>query len=84
MRTPIRAVVIVLMVMASLWGAVGSIRWAKRHPTGAELLASAMILVLGIAGPVVHPPQQGIEEAREDKGKKGSESGDPPVGGSES
>lgn len=58
--------------------AVGSIRWAKRHPMGAELLASAMILVLGMAGPVVHPPQQGIEEAREDKGKKGAESGDPP------
>ncbi len=80
MRTVIRALVIVLMVMVTLWGAVGSVRWAKRHPTGAQFLASAMILVLGIAGPVVHPPQQGVEEAREDKGKKGSESGDPPGG----
>jgi hypothetical protein len=36
-----------------------------------------MILVLGIGVPIVNPPRQGIEEAREDKGKKGSESGDP-------
>jgi hypothetical protein len=70
-----RAVVIVLMVMLTLWGAIGSIRWAKRHSTGAQLLASAMILVLGIGVPVVSPPQQGVEEAREDKGKKGAESG---------
>jgi hypothetical protein len=77
MRAPIRAVVIVLVVTVALLAAVGSIRWAKRQSTGAQLLASAMILVLGIGAPIVHPPQQGIEEAREDKGKKGSESGDP-------
>jgi hypothetical protein len=38
-----------------------------------------MIMVLGVGVPIVNPPQQGIEEAREDKGKKGAESGDPPV-----
>jgi len=79
MRAPIRAIVIVLVVTVALLAAVGSIRWAKRHSTGAQLLASAMILVLGIGVPIVNPPQQGVEEAREDKGKKGSESGDPPV-----
>ena len=79
MRVPIRVVVIVLVVTVALLAAMGSIRWAKRHSTGAQLLASAMILVLGIGAPVVDPPQQGIEEAREDKGKKGSESGDPPT-----
>ena len=79
MRAPIRVVVIVLVVTVALLAAMGSIRWAKRHSTGAQLLASAMILVLGISAPVVNPPQQGIEEAREDKGKKGSESGDPPT-----
>ena len=80
-RAPIRAVVIVLTVMVALWGGVGGIRWAKRHSTGAQLLASAMILVLGFGGPpIVNPPQQGVEEAREDKGKKGAESGDPPNG----
>jgi ABC-type amino acid transport system permease subunit len=79
MRVPIRAIAIVLAVIVTLFVAVGSVRWAKRYSTGAQLLASAMILVLGIGGPIVNPPQQGIEEAREDKGKKGSESGDPPA-----
>ena len=79
MRVPIRVVAIVLVVTVALLAAVGSIRWAKRHSTGAQLLAGAMILVLGIGVPIVNPPQQGIEEAREDKGKKGSESGDPPA-----
>jgi hypothetical protein len=69
----------VLAVAVALLLGVGSVRWAKRQAVGAQLLASAMLLVLGLTGPVVHPPQQGIEEAREDKGKKGSESGDPPV-----
>lgn len=79
MRAPIRAAVIVLVVTVALLAAVGSIRWAKRHSTGAQFLASALILVLGIGVPIVHLPQQGVEEAREDKGKKGSESGDPPA-----
>jgi ABC-type amino acid transport system permease subunit len=79
MRVPIRAIAIVFAVIVTLFVAVGSVRWAKRSSTGAQLLASAMILVLGIGGPIVNPPQQGIEEAREDKGKKGSESGDPPA-----
>jgi ABC-type amino acid transport system permease subunit len=79
MRALIRAVVIVLVVAVMLWAAVGSVRWAKRQSTGTQLLASAMILVLGIGVPIVNPPQQGIEEAREDKAKKGSESGDPPA-----
>jgi hypothetical protein len=79
MRFPIRAIAIVLVVIVTLFMAIGSVRWAKRHSTGAQLLAGAMILVLGIGVPIVNPPQQGIEEAREDKGKKGSESGDPPT-----
>jgi ABC-type amino acid transport system permease subunit len=74
-RASLRAIAIILTVLA----AVGSIRWAKRHSTGAQLLASAMIMVLGVGVPIVNPPQQGIEEAREDKDKKGSESGDPPA-----
>jgi len=79
MRVPIRAIAIVLLISVSLLGAVGSIRWAKRHSTGAQFLASAMLLVLGMAAPIVNPPQQCIEEAREHKDKKGSESGDPPA-----
>jgi hypothetical protein len=79
MRALIRAVVIVLVISISLWAAVGSVRWAKRQSTGAQVLASAMLLVLGWGAPIVKPPQQTMEEAREDKGKKGSESGDPPA-----
>jgi hypothetical protein len=83
MRASIRAAVIVLVVTAvvtvALLGAVGSIRWAKRQSTGTQLLASAMLLVFGFGAPVVHPPQQGIEAAREDKGSKGAESGAPPA-----
>ncbi len=78
MRAAIRAVVISLIVVATIFLAVGSIRTVKRHPVGAQFLASAMLLVLGLTAPIPDPPQQGIEEAREDKGKKGSESGDPP------
>jgi hypothetical protein len=78
MRAAVRAIVIVLVAVASIWAAVGSVRWAKRQSTGAQLLASAMLLVLGIGAPVVNPPQQGIEEAREDKDQKGAQSGDPP------
>jgi hypothetical protein len=77
-RASLRAIAIVLAIIIAVLGAVGSIRWAKRHPTGAQFLASAMIMVLGVGVPIVNPPQQGIEEAREDKGKKGAESGDPP------
>ena len=79
MRDAIRAVVILVVIAVTLWAGVGSIRWAKRNSTGAQVLASAMLLVLGMGAPVVHPPQQGVEEARQDKGKKGSESGDPPA-----
>jgi ABC-type amino acid transport system permease subunit len=78
-RASLRAIVIVLALTITVLTAVGGIRWAKRHSTGAQLLASAMIMVLGVGVPIVNPPQQGMEEAREDKGKKGSESGDPPA-----
>jgi hypothetical protein len=79
MQAVVRAIVIVVGVLIVVWGAVNSIRWAKRSPRGAQFLASGMMLVLGLTAPIVNPPQQGIEEAREDKDKKGGESGDPPV-----
>ena len=68
----------VLVVALIILAAVGSVRWGKRHSTGAQLLAGAMLLILGITMPIIKRPQQGVEEAREDKGKKGAESGDPP------
>jgi len=54
--------------------AVGAVRWAKRGSSGTEFVASAMMLVLGMFGPAVQPPEQGMEQSREDKRKKGSES----------
>ena len=79
MRDTLRSIAIVFACILVVSAAVGAVRWAKRHSTGAQILASAMLLVLGIGIPVINPPQQGIEEAREDKGKKGAESGDPPT-----
>jgi hypothetical protein len=79
MRAAIRAIAVVVLIAVAVFAATGSIRWAKRHSTGAQLAAGALLLVLGIAAPIVQPPQQGIEEAREDKGQKGSPSGDPPT-----
>ena len=66
------------MVVLLIWIAVGGARCAKRHSTGSQLVAGSMLLVLGISMAIVKHPQQGLEQSREDKGKKGAESGDPP------
>ena len=79
MSSTIRPIATVLAIMVILLAGVGCIRWARGHSAGRQFVASAMMLVLGMVGPAVKPPQQGIEEAREDKGKKGPESGDPPA-----
>jgi hypothetical protein len=51
---------------------------AWRNKALAEFAASGLILLLGIFVPVVKPPQQTLEETREEKGRKGGQSGDPP------
>jgi len=79
MNSTIRPIATILAVAFIILAGVGSVRWARRHTTGTQLVASALMLLLGMFGPAVKPPQQGIEEAREDKGKKGSASGDPPT-----
>jgi ABC-type amino acid transport system permease subunit len=79
MNHAVRSIAIVLACILVMSAAVGAVRWAKRHSTGAQILAGAMILVLGIGIPVINPPQQGIDEAREDKVTKGAEPGDPPT-----
>jgi hypothetical protein len=63
----------------TIWVMVALIRWAKRGGRGTALLGSAMVLLLGIGLVPEQIPQQRIEEAREEKGKKGPESGAPPV-----
>ena len=52
---------------------------AWRNKAGAEFMASGLILLLGIFVPVVKPPQQTLEETREEKGRTGGQSGDPPA-----
>jgi hypothetical protein len=77
-RNAIRAVAIATALLLLVLGAVGSVRWAKRGGTSARVMASALILALGM-GIVIKPPQQGIEQARENPDKTGGESGDPPA-----
>jgi hypothetical protein len=60
---------------------IALVRWAKRGGRGTAMLGSALVLLLGIGLVPEQIPQQRIEEAREEKGKKGAESGDPPTGG---
>jgi hypothetical protein len=58
---------------------IALVRWARRGGRGTAMLGSALVLLLGIGLVPEQIPQQRIEEAREDKGKKGAESGDPPA-----
>ena len=78
MNNALRATVILLLALSLLVGAAGSVRWARRGGTAARLMASALILGLGM-GIVVDPPQQGVEQAEEDRCTSGEESGDPPA-----
>jgi hypothetical protein len=64
-----------LVVLALM---VALVRWAKKGGRGPAMLGSALVLLLG-AGLVPEQPKQRMEEAREQKGKKGAESGDPPT-----
>jgi hypothetical protein len=59
-------------------GMVAAIRWAKRTSGKAAGLGGALLLMLSMG--VVPPKElQTIEEAKESKGKKGAESGNPPA-----
>jgi hypothetical protein len=68
----------IVAAVVSLAVAISLVRWARRGGRGAAMLGSAMVLLLGIGLVPEQIPQQRIEEAREEKGKKGAESGDPP------
>lgn len=76
MRHALRAIAVSLLIAITLVSAFGSVRWAKRGGTAASLMASALMLGLGM-GIVVQPPQQGIEQAEEKCEKTGGESGEP-------
>ncbi len=68
-----------LLLIAALYSLV---RWARRDRRGATIVGSALVLLFG-GGLVPDSSRQRTEEAREDKGKKGAESGDPPEPGSD-
>lgn len=63
-----------IFVLLLVWGFYRAWRNAK----GAEFVATGLILLLGIFVPVVKPPQQTLEETREEKGRTGGKAGDPP------
>jgi hypothetical protein len=65
-------------IALSLCIAIWLVRWARKGRLGATMLGGALFLLLGGAL-VPQSPQQRIEEAREQRGKKGAESGDPPT-----
>lgn len=78
MKGAIHAVLVSAVVVGLLLGAAGSLRWAKRGGAGARLVASALMLGLGM-GVVAEPPQQGVEQAEEKTEKEEGESGEPLV-----
>jgi hypothetical protein len=78
MKVILKTAAILTLIAAVLFGAVGSVRWAKRGGAAASLMASALVLALGM-GLVVKPPQQGVEQAQEEVDREGGESGDPPA-----
>jgi hypothetical protein len=75
-KPALRLLGVVLLVIALMAGAVGSVRWAKRGGRAANLMASAMMLGLGM-GIVVQPPQRGVEQAQQEADKSGDEAGGP-------
>lgn len=76
MKGVLHAALVLVIVAGLLFGAVGSVRWAKRGGAAARLMAGALVLGLGM-GVVVKPPQQGVELAEEDADKENGESGEP-------
>jgi hypothetical protein len=78
MRHALRGVVVAVLIAGLLCASVGGIRWARRGGVGASLAANALLLALGM-GVVVQPPQQGVQQAEEERDKTGGETGDPPV-----
>jgi hypothetical protein len=74
MSAATKLAVVAIIGLLLVWGMYR----AWRNKAGAEFVASGLILLLGIFVPVVKPPQQTLEETREEKGRKGGQSGDPP------
>ncbi len=78
MRHLVRGAIAAIVIAALLGVGAGAMRWARRGGVGASLAANALLLALGM-GVVVRPPQQGVQQAEEERDKTGGETGDPPV-----
>jgi hypothetical protein len=74
MSPAVKLAMLAIFILLVAWGAYR----ASRNGSGSEFVASGLILLLGIFVPVVKPPQQTLEETREEKGRVGGASGDPP------
>ena len=73
----IHAIVWVLAGIGAILVGIVLVRWAKKGGRGVAIVGSTLVLLLG-GGLAPERSHQRIEEAREEKGRKGAESGDPP------
>jgi hypothetical protein len=76
MTPVVRAVLIAIVMTATVSGMVTAVRWAKRSAPSA--IGTVMLALNSIL--VGKPPaEHSIEQLREDERKKGDESGGPPA-----
>jgi hypothetical protein len=82
MKNALHAAVAVLAFILLGFGAVRGIGWAKKGGVPSRLTASALMLGVAWFMPVVKikPPDQGVEQAEENRDKTDDESGAPPFG----
>lgn len=80
MKNALYAAVAVLASILVVFGAVRGIGWAKKGGVGSRLTASALMLGVAWFMPVVKikSPDQGVEQAEENRDKTDDESGAPP------
>jgi hypothetical protein len=78
MTAALLAIAWTLVALLVIVAMVAAVRWAKKASRVASAVGGTLILLLGAA--FVPPAEQTrLEEAKEPKGKKGAESGDPPA-----
>lgn len=76
MTPVIRAALIVIVTTVTVSGMASAVRWAKR---GAPRAVGTVMLALNSIVVGKPPADHYIEQLREDRGKKGDESGAPPT-----
>ena len=76
MTPAVRAMLIAIATVAVVSAMVACVRWARRGGSSAAA-AGAVMMALGSIFAGKPPPDHNIENLREDKGKKGNETGGP-------